>query len=57
MFYGSYYDNFMYFNGALWFLPCLFSMELIGYILKYTQKMATNIPSSHYYLYYWCNIN
>ena len=34
MFYGSYYNNFMYFNGALWFLPCLFSMEIVGYTLR-----------------------
>lgn len=38
LFYGSYYDNYMYFNGALWFLPCLFSMEIIGYSLKFIHR-------------------
>lgn len=43
LFYGSYYDNFMYFNGALWFLPCLFSIEIIGYSLKYIQHKFLQI--------------
>lgn len=30
--YGS-YSKYMYFNGALWFLPCLFSLESICFIL------------------------
>lgn len=43
MFYGSYYNNFMYFNGALWFLPCLFSMEIVGYTLKFINKKYLRI--------------
>ena len=43
MFYGSYYNNFMYFNGALWFLPCLFSMEILGYLLKFINKQSFKI--------------
>ena len=30
LFYGTYGKN-MWFNGALWFLPCLFSVEMIFY--------------------------
>ena len=33
----------MYFNGALWFLPCLFSMEIIGYTLKFINKKYLRI--------------
>lgn len=29
LFYGTYSLDYMYFNGALWFIPCLFSIELI----------------------------
>ena len=29
MFYGTYSLKYMFFNGALWFLPCLFTTELL----------------------------
>lgn len=29
LFYGVYDLDYMYFNGALWFIPCLFSMEML----------------------------
>ena len=31
MFWGTYNIHYMFFNGALWFLPCLFSIEVIYY--------------------------
>ena len=31
LFYGNYQGNHLYFNGALWFLPCLFVVELLFY--------------------------
>lgn len=31
--YGTYDLEFMMFNGALWFIPCLFSMELLFWLL------------------------
>lgn len=34
LFYGTYSLDFMYFNGALWFLPCLFSMEIIYWFVE-----------------------
>ncbi len=34
LFYGTYEGNHMYFNGALWFLPCLFSVELLFFYIS-----------------------
>lgn len=34
LFYGTYDVRFMFFNGALWFLPCLFSIELLYYFIS-----------------------
>lgn len=34
LFYGTYEGNHLYFNGALWFLPCLFSVELMFYYVS-----------------------
>ena len=34
LFYGTYSLDYMYFNGALWFLPCLFSMEIIYWFVE-----------------------
>lgn len=31
--YGTYEGNHLYFNGALWFLPCLFATEMLFYPL------------------------
>lgn len=31
--YGTYEGNHLYFNGALWFLPCLFTTEMLFYPL------------------------
>lgn len=33
MVYGTYSMDYMMFNGALWFIPCLFSMELIYWFI------------------------
>lgn len=38
MFYGTYDLRYMYFNGALWFLPTLFSMELLYWTIVKTIK-------------------
>lgn len=38
LFYGTYNLQYMYFNGALWFIPCLFSMEILyWFIAKITR--------------------
>ena len=34
MFYGTYSLKWMYFNGALWFIPCLFSMEILYWFVS-----------------------
>jgi fucose 4-O-acetylase-like acetyltransferase len=34
VFLGSRYENYLDFNGALWFLPCLFSMSLIFFFVE-----------------------
>lgn len=33
MLYGTYDLKWMYFNGALWFIPCLFTMELLFWVV------------------------
>ena len=33
LFYGTYNLKYMMFNGALWFIPCLFSIELLYYFI------------------------
>lgn len=33
LFYGTYNLKYMMFNGALWFIPCLFSTELLYYFI------------------------
>lgn len=39
--YGTYEGNHLYFNGALWFLPCLFTTELLFYpISRINSKIA-----------------
>lgn len=39
--YGTYEGNHLYFNGALWFLPCLFATELLFYpISKVNNQIA-----------------
>lgn len=40
LFYGTVEGNHMYFNCALWFLPCLFSVELMFYFVS---KINNNI--------------
>jgi len=37
--YGTYEGNHLYFNGALWFLPCLFCTDLLFYT---TNKLSHN---------------
>lgn len=37
--YGTYGD-YMYFNGALWFLPCLFAAEMISYFIVKVRSIA-----------------
>ena len=34
LFYGSRYENFLEFNGPLWFIPCLFSMGVIFFFIE-----------------------
>lgn len=34
LFYGTYSLDYMYFNGALWFIPCLFSIQLIHWFVS-----------------------
>lgn len=34
MLYGTYDLRYMYFNGALWFLPCLVSMEILYWLIS-----------------------
>ena len=34
IFYGTRYDHFLDFNGPLWFIPCLFTMEIIFYFIE-----------------------
>lgn len=38
MIYGTYSMRYMMFNGALWFIPCLFSMGIIYYFFSYLMK-------------------
>lgn len=34
IFYGTRYDHYLDFNGPLWFIPCLFTMEILFYIIE-----------------------
>ena len=34
LFYGSRYKDFLEFNGPLWFIPCLFSMEVLFFFIE-----------------------
>ena len=38
--YGTYDMRYMMFNGALWFLPCLFSMEMLYWFVSKCTKPA-----------------
>lgn len=38
LFYGSRYKSFLEFNGPLWFIPCLFSMEVLFYFIEKMKK-------------------
>lgn len=38
MLYGTYDLRYMYFNGALWFLPCLVSIEILYWLISRVKK-------------------
>lgn len=43
LFYGTYNLNYNYFNGTLWFLPCLFSVEMLFWIISKVKKNAVRV--------------
>lgn len=40
--YGTYDMRFMMFNGALWFIPCLFSMEISFWLLAKSKRKGVH---------------
>ena len=38
LFYGTYNMKYMFFNGALWFLPCLFTTEMLYFAIHKTDS-------------------
>lgn len=43
LFYGTYNLQYMYFNGALWFIPCLFSMEILYWFIAKNTRWRIRI--------------
>ena len=39
LFYGSRYKNFLDFNGPLWFIPCLFTMEIVFFFIEKLKRL------------------